>query len=129
MGSCVLKANRTDDLYCIWSSIVDAPTVVGTREEIKGELVADFAPGRPRYEEELERAEQAMARADEHGSSARAIRFGWWDDEDLLVRAPTDGMLRREDLAAFLRSFLEADEDAEDEGWDVSLLRPCEEDL
>jgi len=59
---------------------------------------------------------QLDAEADENGSSDRAMAFGWWDDEALLVMAgsPSDGWyhIRRERLVEYAEALLRKDDQA-----------------
>lgn len=109
MGQAVVKAARDRDLYLVWSSIVDAPVAVGNRAEM-----VEYV--RQEWRLELERAEAALVRADENGSSDRAIRFGHWDDDTLPVRegSPDDGWyhVRRDRLVAYAEALLRDDEAA-----------------
>ena len=99
MGSCVIKAAKDRDLYCVWSSIVEAPTYIGTREEMRRHL----GPG----------GEERLSRADQFGTSA----LGWsspgdtpvadldgaWEDTGLIV--DQRGVLRRDKMADFLEVY------------------------
>ena len=105
----ILKADRDEDLYCIWSGNVDNVVAVGTRASL---IAAGIAPSR-------------VARADRYGTSAtwwdmpdtypRPYRPDGWDDEGMLVReqdhAPSNGCghLPRTRLADFLRAYLADD--------------------
>lgn len=112
MGQAIVKCARDRDLYLIWSSIVDnAIWVFDNREELVKHLVDEgySSPG------------ASVRRADENGSSDRAIRFAWWDDDELQVMegAPPcpdgpDGYwsIRREHLTAYAEAILAAEDDA-----------------
>lgn len=111
MGRMIVKAERDRDLYLIWSSVVDAPICIGTRQEL-----LDY------YREKeggdgVRRAERAFVQADERGSSAHAgIRAGWWEDEELRVMegSPDDGWyhLPRARLTEYAEALLRDDDEA-----------------
>ena len=111
MSRYVLKADPDQDLYGIWSTVVDNVALAGTRAHLAATGV------------DAERID----RADAHGTSARErtddgelLRPGGWDAAGLLVReqpyAPCDGYgegwLPRERLAAFLQAFRRCDDRA-----------------
>ena len=111
MPSFILCAAPEGDLYCEWSSVVDGPTWIGTREE----ALAEF---------EAERVERA-ARA---GSSAL---FGdppylGYDDGDMVVLngGSSNGILRRDVLGSYLKALLGSDDFAAAD----ALLQPLEDD-
>lgn len=110
MGQAIIRAARNrDDLYLVWSSIVDAPVAVGTRAEMVGWARAE-------WHLEEERAEAALVRADELGSSDRAIGFGRWDDDELPVfngwqpQEPGWWYIRRDRLVEFAEAILRDDD-------------------
>tara|TARA_R100001244_G_scaffold6385_14_gene7541 strand:+ start:3176 stop:3622 length:447 start_codon:yes stop_codon:yes gene_type:complete len=81
MPTYIVKATPDEDWYCMWSTVVDAPTYWGTRREL------EQAARDPR-----EIAAERFHRADDNGSSAAwpgwpAARqpFAWADDEFLLM--------------------------------------------
>src|SRR5574338_79451 len=76
MPSYIVKAAPDEDLYCEWSTIVDAPTWLGDRE---GLIESGFAQDR-------------IERADQSGTSAFGGSYGW-DDDRFLIRemVPRDG--------------------------------------
>lgn len=126
MGSEILKADRDHDLYCVWDSTVDAPTVAGTREEIAEWTFEDTATIRQSKSEWesawiRERVEKRLTDADEFGSSAyRPYAHRW--GEDLIYEQR--GILPRDKLYDFLMFFLERRGDGTDEEFDISLLKP-----
>jgi hypothetical protein len=105
----IVRAARDSDLYIVWSSIVDAPVAVGHRAE----MVA-YAANEWRLDPDA--AEAAVVRADTNGSSDRVMRFGWWDDEHLLVMegSPTDGWyhISRDRLVEYAEALLRDDDQA-----------------
>lgn len=106
MGQAIVKAAPDRDLYLVWSSVVDAPVWVGDRETALTELRNE-----PRWAPHVD---EAMDRADRLGSSDRAVKFGWWDDEYLPVMegSPRDGWyhLPRSRLVEFAEALLREDE-------------------
>jgi hypothetical protein len=122
MGQAIVKCARDRDLYLIWSSVVDAPVWVGNRAELAEYLRDEH--GRAGWAE----SERSMDRADEYGSSDRAIGFGRWGDEELRLRegAPADRpgpdgywFIRRDRLTAYAEALLAAGEDDETAGHDL----------
>ena len=132
MARFIMKASPTDDLYCEWSSIVEAPTWIGTRSELIAYLSEHRFEGDRCQAHAPEEAEARIARVDQTGTSVR-FRIGphiegSWDDEGIIYQQ--QGMLPRSRLTAFLRRFIGAS-DGEPE-WcedpDVSdLLDPFED--
>jgi hypothetical protein len=109
MGQAIVKAARDRDLYMVWSSVVDAPVAVGSRNQM-----VEYA--RQEWRDTPEQAEAALQRADTNGSSDRAMRFGWWDDETLPVMegSPPDGWyhVRRDRLVDYAEALLHDDDAA-----------------
>ncbi len=111
MGQALIRAAPDRDLYLVWSSIVDAPVAVGTRAEMVG-----WARQEWRLEEE--RAEAALMRADELGTSDRRFNTGGWDDDELPVfngwQPPEPGWwyIRRDRLVEFAEAILRDDDAA-----------------
>lgn len=117
MGSCVIKASKDRDLYCVWSSIVEAPTFIGTRRELLRHLG-------PRAEERLTRADQlgtSMLGWDTPGDSPTSHLTGSWEYGGLIVEQR--GTLPRDRMADFLTAY-ESDPEAS-----YGLLEPFEDDL
>jgi hypothetical protein len=127
MGRFIIEADPDVDLYCEWSSIVEAPTWIGSRSELVGYLAEHSFDGsgdckamRP------EDIEERLARVDETGTSI-AFRIGphaegSWGDTGLIYQQ--QGVLPRNRLAEFLQRFLDnrpADVDVSD------LLDPFED--
>jgi len=88
MGRVVLKTARDRDQYVIWSPIVDDVVLgPGTRAQVAAYLLTEDTARRTPDE-----VERTLARVDEHGSSDRTVRFGWWDDPELNVGQGDDGL-------------------------------------
>lgn len=83
MPTFIIKPDRDQDFYVAWSSIVDAPTAWGDRDEV-ARAVADYdGPG--------EAKPDRFDRADRHGSSARfgsPPTYGYEDGEFLVHNMP-----------------------------------------
>jgi hypothetical protein len=106
----ILKGDPDTDLYCQWSTVVDAPTWVGTRDELVAEMLAhpDNYSG---YPDATPRQiiNARVDRADSTGTSAfPEYGFGGWDTDGFIVTNHTgvpDGgyrWLERGDLTAYL---------------------------
>ncbi len=86
MGRVVLKTAPDRDQYVIWSSVVHHIVAgPGTRTQVAEHLLTKE---RVRYTPA--EVDAILARTDEHGSSDRIMRFGWWDG-DPLDTGPGDG--------------------------------------
>lgn len=86
MGTVILKAAPDRDLFVEWSSVVDGPTVIGTREEMLAFMIEHYgSDGEQRYRASLERADRT-------GTSAMFGKppFGAWDDP-VIVHAVEGG--------------------------------------
>ncbi len=108
MGRVVLKTAPDRDQYVIWSSVVDDIVAgPGTREQTAQHLLTEE---RIRYTPD--EVENILNRTDERGSSDRAMRFGWWDDDPLNTGPGDDGWyhLPRERLAAYADALSRDDE-------------------
>lgn len=112
MPNYVLKTSpdETEDLYCIYLTIVDAVTVIGTRDEIRAHLIAEG--GHP-----MEAAGR-IAHAAALGSSCNVanddyqVWYGYLDDTITIAEGPGGcGELPRGSLAAYCRA-LETDDEA-----------------
>jgi hypothetical protein len=114
MPSFIVKASPDEDWYCRWSTIVDAPTYWGSREELTS---AAWQP------EEV--AAERFERADANGTSACIPGvpadeqwFGWNDGDFILMEAGPDypegedgcWLLPRANLRAFCEG-LDAERD------------------
>lgn len=111
MGSVIVKATPDADLYIEWSTIVEAPTFIGTRAETL-EYLGLPSPS------VSDTPEERLARADETGTSAKGdyAWFGSWTYDGFVVEQR--GVLPRSRLSAF--AVLYADDDP---AW-LDLLEP-----
>ena len=77
MPSFIVKPVAGEDFYVVWSTVVDAPTAFGSRQELEPLLRGD------------EGAPERFDRADQYGTSMRGRqRFGWHDQEFMLREWP-----------------------------------------
>lgn len=114
----VLKVNKEDDLYCVWSTIADSPVTWGTEDYIIKYLIDD---SRHRLNvSKLREIADGMDRAYRTGTSARDLD-GSWEDAGFIY--DQGGFLRREDLGKFLLSY-----DYASYKHDLSILKPFEDD-
>jgi len=104
MPSYIVKATPTEDWYCLWSTIGDAPCRWGSRAEMER---ASCDPA--------EVAAERFHRADKNGTSAawenwpeEDMPFGWSDESFLLMNSCPDclnddgyWLLPRKNLRAF----------------------------
>ena len=119
MGYEIIKCAPDEDLYIEWSSIVEAPTAVGTRAEMLEYLPTGAHENCPtcRCNPGAERLE----RADRTGTSGLD---GWgcdWTSGGLIYQQR--GYLPRARFAEFARRFL-----ADDEASMVALLDPFDDE-
>jgi hypothetical protein len=93
--SFIVKPDPDDDFYVEWSTVVDAPTAYGSREE----LTADLGP--------RSGSAERFDRADEFGTSMcdpllpRDDQFFGWNDKEFTVHnvgAPTGKLIARKDI-------------------------------
>lgn len=127
MGRCYIKVDREQDLYAVYSSVVDSVIFYGTREEMIAESKEEY--GRSGESNCL----QALDRADEYGTSARDGGGKWphtgaWEDEELLImEGGGPGYLRRTDLQAYCELVCIGDNEPD---WAevAKLIRPREDD-
>lgn len=117
MPSYVIKPDRDQDFYVMWSEIVDAPTGWGTRAEFKA--TPWFKPD--------EVADERFERADQYGTSARwpgtdpNDQIYGWNDPTLIYKQ--QGILLRKHLRTAVDLL------GDDENADIShLLHPFEDD-
>lgn len=114
MPSYVVKVNRTEDFYVVWSTVTDSPHVWGTESEIIEYLLKES-----RYKlsaELLTEVASRFYRAKVNGTSALHLDYDWNDSfmyEQL-------GMLPRAKLKDFLDSF-------DGKSFDTTMLEPFEE--
>lgn len=103
MPNFIVKAERDQDWYCIWSTVVDAPTYWGSRAELVAEHYDPAAVAAERFK-----------RADQNGTSAKIPGtpddeqwFGWNDGPFVLMEAGPESsgdgcwLLPRANLRAF----------------------------
>lgn len=121
MGTVIIKAAKDRDLYLEWSSVVEAPTLVGTREEILNHL---NTPRPGQYWATPEENEARLARADANGSSGfPPFDDGAWNDSTLMYQQ--QGLLPRYHLATLADRII-----AGDGKYEVAdLLTPLDDDL
>lgn len=101
MPSYVLKASpdTSEDLYCIYSTVVDAVTVLGTRGDIRQYLLhEDGENGKP---------DERLERTDRNGTSCKIgapdFWYGWADETIRIMEGPGGpGSLPRTHLSAYL---------------------------
>lgn len=131
MSEFVLCAEPGANLFCVWSTAVDAPTVIGTGDAIVGHLTEHrFDAGHTCRAIPIEIAEGMIERAKQTGSSVKH-RYGAgaipgsWEDEDLIFEQR--GSLPRTRLPEVLRRYLDAPEDAEEDPDISDLLIPFDD--
>lgn len=122
MGSSILKGDQEHDLYCVWSSIVGGPTVIGTREEIVQDLAEhewDEVTGQCRAQSSYHTGARIDV-ADQLGTSLKnRPSYGRWDDDFLMYGQ--EGLLPRPRLYDFLMVLL-GDRETVGGWWDTSKL-------
>ena len=120
MPSFIVKPVRDRDEYVVWSTVVDAPTAVGTRTELLPVLLEMYG---------YEAGDPArFDRADEHGTSAHGPWFGWSEDEFPLGNmhwepGPASYQVRRANLATYARADI-----AEDTAACLALVEPYDDE-
>jgi hypothetical protein len=103
MGYYLIKADKDLDLYVEWSSIVEAPTFVGTRQEILDYLIEN--------EQQTSGSEdpaRRLARTDLHGSSMIDNRFESWEDPGIMAE---QRWLKRGRIGAYSLLYVLGDQD------------------
>lgn len=135
MGEMIMKEAPDVDFYVGWSSVVDAPTFAGTREEVLAKLVGEAdpwlredAPHHP--ERRLERVDQTgtssvwVSKMNEESPTFAAhghVDDGCWEDDGKIYKQ--EGFCRRANIFVLTRRLME-DRDA-----DLSdLLEPFDDD-
>src|SRR5262245_22785603 len=89
MGDFLVKASRTEELYLVWSTVVDAPTwIFDGRNHVLKHLRDEYkrrkaCPDCGRGI--LEEPEAKLRRVDETGTSGRDVRWYGWDDTAFIV--------------------------------------------
>lgn len=123
MGRVIIKAAQDKDLYIEWSSIVEAPTFIGTRAEILPYLRSSRDRPGNAPEARLQRADEtgSSAKRDPRAPAYRGPLDGAWDDNGLIYQQM--GWLPRAKLAEFAEKLAADDEDGA-----VALLEPFEDD-
>lgn len=96
-----IKISRDQDRYVEWSTVVDAPTFVGTREQIRQQMIHEIPPG---YDPKPGNApEDRLQRCDETGTTAlwydTGPQLGAFDDNGMVVEGRA--WLPRERLGAY----------------------------
>lgn len=117
MGRFLIKCDKAVDLYIEWSSIVDAPTAIGTRAQFEKML---NTPKRGSFWGTEEETKARLDRVDKYGSSDR-LGLGAWDDNGLIYKQ--EGFLPRRNFLEYGKRLVE-DADAKPMG----LLEPFEDD-
>lgn len=92
----IIKADKRVDLYIEWSSVVEAPTFIGSREEMLRHLLNDYRPDTERYISELAHAQRRLDAADWLGTSAPKQWGCGWDDHGEVYQQK--GVLLRSDM-------------------------------
>lgn len=111
MPSYIIKCAPDEDLYLEWSTVVEAPTAVGTRAEMLDHLTENTS------ETGIHAPEARLQRADTTGTSAFG-RYGCpWGSDGMIYKQR--GILPRRNMAEYARRLL-ADVDAEPD----DLLEP-----
>jgi hypothetical protein len=112
MSNYILKAAAPadDDLYCIYSTVIDAVTVIGTNYEIARCLRDE---GQDPWAVTIR-----LDRTDRNGTSCTVATdgtgfwYGWGEEFIHIGEGPGNGNLRRRDLGAYLRAMMAGDDDA-----------------
>lgn len=123
MGKQIIKATPGRDLYIEWSSVVEAPTFIGTRAEVAAYLMRAFRGAEAdRLDFEAGQVEKRLARADQDGSSGLPPFDCNWDSNGEIYMQ--QGWLRRDKMEALAEAYLaNPHEPAVD-----ALLEPFEDD-
>lgn len=97
MGAIIVKVAPDRDLYMRWSSVVDAPTHLGTRSEMAEVLLDDHTRAEVKDGTAALRVEANLARCDETGTTSRIGHppTGGWDDSGLVWGWKARGYLPR----------------------------------
>jgi hypothetical protein len=105
MPTFIVKANREDDFYVLWSTVVDSPTGWGTKAEVKALLAFR---GVDASEERFNRADVTGTSMNDPLIGIKDQWFGWEDKEFLLMEWDIPNrkkggvyLLPRENLKAF----------------------------
>jgi len=114
MSHFTTKTSPEDDLYIMWSTVVDAPIYVfESTEDLRAYVTREYAQGRYATP-----PAEYIKRTQETGSSIRGWSVGKWDDEDQLVREGTPDppaghywVLPRGNQTAYAKALLAEDDD------------------
>lgn len=125
MGQFITKTSPEDDLYILWSTVVDAPIAVfDSTEDLRSYLAAE----QHRWSMTVDRL---IERIQTHGSTAVGWRIGTWDDPELAVRegappllAPGHWALQRTDQTSYALAALTGDDARANE---YLVFRPAED--
>lgn len=121
MGRIIIKAARDRDLYVEWSSVVEAPTAIGTRAEMLDYLTR-YGEGRSDPAERLDRADATGTSAlRDPMSTYDGPLDGAWEDVGMIVEQR--GWLLRDRFADFAEKYAGGDLDGA-----YALLEPFEDD-
>lgn len=112
MPSYVLKTSSdpAEDLYCIYSTVVDAVTGIGTRDEIRAHLASEGGHpmeinGRFAHADALG---SSCLIANSTGDGGYQVWYGYTDDSLTIGEGPGGkGELPRGDLSAYCRALLD----------------------
>lgn len=120
MPSYLIKVNKEEDFYCVWSTVTDSPHYWGRGGEVAQRLL-EYYPTGCSIGTALREISERFERADEHGTSAMAYKeFYGWDDSGFIYDQL--GWLPRKKLGEFLRSY-----DHGEDRFDLSILEPFED--
>lgn len=99
MSETLLKVAPGQDLYVTWDSIVEAPTFLGTRDEVLEHYgtVEGRCPTCHSYVDHQTTTRARLDRADKRGSSSHVGDWHWDDNETIYAQA---GYIQRADLPA-----------------------------
>lgn len=121
MGKFLIKCDPAVDLYIEWSTVVDAPTAVGTREQMYKRYTTSIRRELLMTEDE---AEDLLHRATAFGTSSQIGGDGSWSDDGLLyMQGPKPAFLPRRNFLAYGQMLLK-DPNAQP----VGLTEPLEDD-
>ena len=112
----ILKCDPDIDMYLEWSTVVDAPTAVGTRAQFETLL---STPRHGWFFDKEEEIKKRLDRTDIAGTST--LNDGDWKDKGFIYKG--QAWIPRKNLLAYAYMLLK-DENAEP----VGLLEPLEED-
>lgn len=122
MGRFLIKCDPNVDLYLEWSTVVDAPVGVGTREQMENRM---NTPVRDEVFMTKQAIESRLQRTDVTGSSYLDGSMGGWNDSGLILHNVYPGavFLPRRNFLAYAKLLLQ-DINARPDG----LTEPLEDD-